>query len=217
MTHLKEKMIIMAHTSETLQQAFGYLFPDEVSALKKLAFELPPKSIVINIGAGAGTSSLAFLEARDDLFLHSVDTIMDDSPLGCLTAEKREVSRAGLLCFGNGEPRFQQHHQSSVDLGRQWNRQEPFVPVNMIFIDGDHSYEGCRNDILVWLPNLVERGVLAVHDFNKQEVYARPDLPAKIPHPQPWPGVDRAVRECLMAKYEAILNVDTLIAFRITN
>jgi hypothetical protein len=37
-------------------------------------------------------------------------------------------------------------------------------PVEFIFIDGDHSYEGVRLDLELWFPKIVEGGVLALHD-----------------------------------------------------
>jgi predicted O-methyltransferase YrrM len=38
--------------------------------------------------------------------------------------------------------------------------------VDFVFIDGDHSYVGCLNDILAWLPKVKIGGYIAGHDFN---------------------------------------------------
>lgn len=35
-----------------------------------------------------------------------------------------------------------------------------------VFIDGDHSYESCREDILAWLPKIQKGGVIAGHDYS---------------------------------------------------
>jgi len=50
--------------------------------------------------------------------------------------------------------------------------------LDLVFIDGDHSYEAVRADIKAWLPTLKPSGVLAGHDFYK-----------------PFPGVIQAVTE----------------------
>ncbi len=57
---------------------------------------------------------------------------------------------------------------------------ELFAPgeLDMVFIDGDHSYEGARADIGAWTPIIKPGGILAGHDY-----YTR------------WPGVVRAVDE----------------------
>lgn len=36
--------------------------------------------------------------------------------------------------------------------------------VDVIFIDGDHSYEGCKADIENWYPQMKEGGVMLFHD-----------------------------------------------------
>lgn len=202
----------MAHTSETLRLAFKYLFPDELTALKDLAQMLPSDPLVINIGAGAGTSGLAFLESRADLTLYTVDIQEDDSPFGCLIAEARIIAAATVeKCYPDSyKPRWGQYHMDSKMLASIW----VFNPVDMVFIDGDHSYEGCKGDILGWLPHIKKGGILAIHDYAKEQVYALPHR-NDVPHEMPWPGVDQAVDELLLGKYEQILKVDTLIAFKV--
>lgn len=210
----------MAHSAESLQQAFKYLFPSEVAALKDLARSLPPNPVVVNIGAGAGTSGLAFMESRDDLHLYTIDTQYEDSPFGSLSAEIKVLDEAGL--YGGHCVHI---CSDSKNVGRRW--QEPFDTyvvelytgridrrVDLVFVDGDHSYRGAKGDILAWLPNIKPGGIMAVHDYGKREVFKNGPIEG-APHPLPWPGVDRAVRKFLCGKYEIIMHVDTLIAFRI--
>ena len=84
----------------------------------------------------------------------------------------------------------------------------------MVFIDGDHSYAGCKADIKAWLPHIKPGGLLVIHDYKKDERYAQPII-GKAPHPKAWHGVDRAVDQMLTGKYEVAGRVDTTIAFRI--
>lgn len=37
--------------------------------------------------------------------------------------------------------------------------------LDLVFIDGDHSYEGAKRDILAWKPKLKIGGILAGHDY----------------------------------------------------
>lgn len=192
----------MIHTSETLQAAFGYLFVEEIQALKELVNMLPSQPEVLQIGAGAGTSSLAILEARDDVHLITIDIENGDSPFGSLFAERKVVTEAGHI------NRLTQVHGDSryVDLERD--------AFHMIFIDGDHSYEGCCSDIINSMHYLAKGGIMAIHDYKKADAYNGLNG-AKAPHPRVWDGVDRAVDELLMGKFEKILHVRSLIAFRI--
>jgi len=72
--------------------------------------------------------------------------------------------------------------------------------VDLIFIDGDHSYEGCCADIEAWLPFLKPGGVMAFHDFGSRAS-----------------GVTQAIFETIKAgRFAEIVGVaGTIIAFRV--
>lgn len=206
-------------TAAEIQKAFHYLYPAELPALQGLARQLPENPVVVNIGSGAGTSGLAFLESRPDLYLVTIDIQDESSPFGCLEAERDVVERAG---YGSTwQRRWWQIHADSKIVGKAWGKSETFVEyfgaswrlnkVHMVFIDGDHSYEGCKADIEAWMPNVRDGGILAIHDYRKGALEPDPNGP----HPKPWPGVDSAVAELIAAEYEIVLHVDSLIAFRI--
>lgn len=44
------------------------------------------------------------------------------------------------------------------------------VRPGFVFIDGDHSYEGCRRDVDLWGPLLAAGGLLAMHDTSDGRV-----------------------------------------------
>lgn len=188
--------------SQQLRDAFHYMYTNEVPFLKELANLLPDNPIVVNIGAGAGTSGLAFMESRGDLFLITIDITAESSPFGCLEAEENELRKAGYW----DEHRNLQIHQDSSHVGRHWGGDK----LDLIFIDGEHSYAGCVADITAWMPHLKPGGIIAVHDYKKHEL---PVDYANSPHPKPWPGVDQAVDEYLVGKYMNVRRVDSLIAF----
>jgi hypothetical protein len=52
-------------------------------------------------------------------------------------------------------------------------------PIGLLFVDGDHTKQGARDDITTWVPHLAPGAVIAVDD------YGHPD----------WPGVGEAVDE----------------------
>lgn len=207
-------------TATEVRDSFKYLYPAELPFLKQLVKSLQEDPVVINIGAGAGTSGLAILESRADVTLITVDITNESSPFGCLEAERDVVTRAGLGHLW-GIRWFQHHGQSSQFLVSLDGCIEsvPCMPVgyedwrgaNMVFVDGEHSYEGCKSDILNSIPLLFPGGVLAVHDYDKGVLKADPNGP----HPKSWDGVTQAVDEILVPTYDLVGRVDSLIAFRV--
>jgi len=196
----------MPYTAHDVVEWTGYLFHPEVDALAELAQSLPENPIAVNIGAGNGTSGLALLQSRPDLFLWTVDKQLESSPFGCLEGEWAVLDKAGLWpCV-----RYAWIHGDSIEAGEKWDKDA----VDLVFVDGDHSYEGCAGDIKAWLPNIKPSGLLVVHDYHKAERFAKP-IEGKAPHPKPWHGVDQAVDKHLIGKFEMVTRVDTLIAFRV--
>lgn len=53
---------------------------------------------------------------------------------------------------------FIQDDSTKVKLGKK---------VNVIFIDGDHTYEGCKADIDNWYPQMAKKGVMLFHDADE--------------------------------------------------
>ncbi|MBF8278292.1 MAG: group 1 glycosyl transferase [Candidatus Brocadiaceae bacterium] len=55
----------------------------------------------------------------------------------------------------------------SSTLGKHWIGQ-----IDFLFIDGDHSFIGCKKDALAWEKNVVIGGIIAFHDTAFCEVDA---------------------------------------------
>lgn len=175
--------------SYKLQKSFGFLYYEEVGFLAELADMLPIAPIIVNIGAGVGTSAMTFLEARQDAFVVTIDVCKKARGEGALENEEQALKSAGLW----QTDRYEQIHGDSKEVGITWRKK-----ANMVFIDGEHSYSNCLGDIKVWLPHITEDGILALHDYAP-----------------PWPQVRQAVDESLVGKYEHIKTVASIIAFRI--
>jgi predicted O-methyltransferase YrrM len=71
--------------------------------------------------------------------------------------------------------------------------------IDLIFIDGDHSYEACKADIAAWAPLVKRGGVIAFHDFGSRAS-----------------GVTQAIFEAIkVGRFAEIVGVaNTVIAFR---
>lgn len=187
----------MKHTAHIVADWTGYLTHAEIDALKALAQSLPDDPHVVNIGAGNGTSGLAFMESRPDLHLYTIDIQLESSPLGCLQGEQAVFETAGFW----GDPRYTQIHGDSRQVGARWAT-DYRIPLDMVFVDGGHQEHEARGDIEAWLPHIKPGGLLVIHDYNKQD--------DKV-----WHGVNKAVDALIIGKFEEVLRVDTTIAVRV--
>ena len=200
----------MNQDSVALRAAFGFLTVNELAFLKELAGLCGPRPIFANIGAGPGTSALGLVEAREDCTLFTIDIQDESNPFGSLEGERSAFHNAGLSDLYNRV--WFQVHGDSKEVGQSWLTREwtsptpdRRYPLDLVFVDGDHSYAGCSGDILAWSPLLKSGGIIAFHDYD-----------ASRGGELIWSEVDRAVQEGCLAhpnRYVQIGYVDTLVAF----
>mgnify|MGYP001496174671 FL=1 len=142
-----------------------HFWPETIAFLRRWSKDIPEDGVVINIGAYWESSTISLLYDRPDLFAFSIDP---------------EICQEGL----DNLKHFGLSHRVVRVLGKSQNIAWRW-PTAAVYIDGDHSYEGCKEDILRWVPWVTEGGLIFFHDYG-------------TPH---TPGVVRAVDE-LMQDYE---------------
>jgi predicted O-methyltransferase YrrM len=163
---------------------------------------------VVELGVYEGSSACVFCDALStDAELHLIDPFVDESgwalrpgwrasPAATRLAVWRRARRAG--------PRIRWHIARSQDVGRIWAGPE----ADLVFIDGDHSPEACREDWEVWHPHVAPGGAVAFHD-------ARLGRPGGTGGPGPTAVVTKLFREPDGAEGWRIEHeVDTLVVVR---
>lgn len=174
-----------------LARRIGYLSERECLALQVACWSLPADAVAVNIGAGAGTSSLAIKEARPAWKLTTVD-IDPGSPYGGLQNERNafhEIGWDALL-----------PNQILGDSGKiEWKGDQP---LDFILIDADHTERGLFADMENWLPHMRIGGLVAFHDYHRTE----------------WPDVAGLVDNYVASgQAEFVFVVDTLAVVRVVN
>jgi hypothetical protein len=140
------------------------------------------------IGVFCGEMSRKLLGLRPDLTLYMIDSWAPADPTGHYAesgdyhADKSQAHHDGCARRAAENVAFAGDRaiilrNSSVDAAAQI----PDGTLDFVFIDADHSYEGCRADIDAWMPKLKPGGLLSGHD------YSNPNFPGF--------GVNRAVEE----------------------
>lgn len=136
----------------------------EIHALLDELGREPPRT-VLEIGTfGGGTTFLLARVATPDALIVTVD--FDGGPGGGLG----RLAPLGLICracAGRGQRvvpllRSDSHRAETVSAVR---RILAGRPLDFLFVDGDHSADGVRADVALYLPLLRPGGIAAFHDI----------------------------------------------------
>ncbi len=166
---------------------------DSAWLLYGLARSIKPK-VCVEIGSARGKSACAVglalrrngggkLYAIDP---HSVTTWNDKNSVDSFAIINAHLKKAGLTEW------VEIVRKTSGDAAQGWTKK-----IDLIFIDGDHSYEGVKADWDLFLPHLSEFGVVVFHDtlwdLKPDGIHNRADM-----------GVPRFVEELRAAGYPVI-------------
>jgi predicted O-methyltransferase YrrM len=111
-------------------------------------------------------------------------------------AARRVIARAA-----SGGPDVRWHIDYSQRLAERWTD-----PVDVVFVDGDHSEDGCRADWELWHPFVRPGGLVLFHD-------ARLTQPGGAGLPGPSAVVDAVFRSpAPPAGWRIAHEVDSLVA-----
>lgn len=174
-------------TALEIAEWIGYMSPAELGTLQNLAGEIPIDGVAVIIGAGAGTASIGILEVTEECVIFSIDLACGEDPIN--TSEHLRLIETGYADTGHV---IRVWGDSKV-VGKRWP-----IPIDLLFVDGDHTAPGIRGDIAVWCHHVKTGGIMLFHDYGKNV----------------WPDVKPAVDE-MVATYDTLVaHTKTLIAFR---
>lgn len=130
----------------------AYMSDNEKFLLSLCAASLPQGSVVVEIGAFLGGSAhIMLLASAGRIVLHSVD-IEDKIP---------------------NDLRSHRNFTFHLGTGAAVASREA-LEVDMLFVDGDHSFRGIREDILAFWPQLRDGALVVAHDvLNMQHLGVR--------------------------------------------
>lgn len=155
----------------------------DVDLIRETAAKLPEGAVVIDLGAGSGTSALALFAERRDIEVTTIDhdvANLDWAKLALFNAEVPLYRWRGILAdsaFRKGDV--------AVRYGTA-----PVIPkgdIGLVIVDTSHEYADTLAEIEEWLPRLTPGGYMLFHDYDAEDA------------PHHYPGVKRAVDPFLEA------------------
>jgi predicted O-methyltransferase YrrM len=173
-------------SSTVLAHGIASLRLDEAAYLYRLVRDTRPATVV-EIGRFRGGSTLLLAAGLESGVLHSYDVERRQGRSG---AELDAELLAAL-------ERYAFRNRVRLHVADSRTAEPPEAPIDMLFIDGDHSEEGVRADFEHWRPRLASGGHVLFHDAVDAPDFVSPreEGPARIAasaarelEPQPGAG-----------------------------
>jgi predicted O-methyltransferase YrrM len=172
----KVQRSIPGRTTDLSEIEFHSGLGDSAFLLYGLARALKP-AIAVEIGSARGKSACYVGRAIKEngfgkLFAidpHTRTNWNDEDSVDTLGEMRRNLSKLGLT------RQVEIIRDTSANAAARW-----MLPIDMIFIDGDHSYEGVKRDWELFVPFVKQFGVVVFHDtmweLKPDSPYSRADM-----------------------------------------
>lgn len=157
------RMRMFVHPPAERYEVPGYLHPLEGRFMHWLGGQVPEGGTALEVGSFKGKSAgfiASGLPARARLVC--VDTWNNDNMPYNEREDIKAVFDANTAPFAD---RIRTLRGPSTEVARGFKGE-----LDLLFIDGDHSYEGARDDIVSWLPFVKPGGWVALHDAREAPV-----------------------------------------------
>jgi MMP 1-O-methyltransferase len=142
----------------------GHLGENEARFLGLLAACVPAKGAIVEIGSFKGKSTVMLAKVASHYGLDPIVAIDPHNSPVLLDHQANPKASSyqdflGSIQAAGIAKHVEPHVAYSTEMVKSWNR-----PIRLLWIDGDHSYEGAKNDLDGFLPHVVPLGVVAIHD-----------------------------------------------------
>jgi len=124
---------------------------------RQILIELFSKyEIGVEIGVDKGSFSFDILELPNIKVLYGIDPWMDEK--GNFVKKVYDECIDRLKVYGD---------RSKIIIKKSIDASRDFVDdsLDFVYIDGDHSYNGCKTDLNVWTPKVKIGGIVSGHDY----------------------------------------------------
>lgn len=192
--HMPHGHFLADDVEDTTGRVAGWLGPHEGRLLHRLAAIADPAGCIVEIGSWHGKSTIwlaSGAKAGRGARVVAIDP-HTGTHLRAAGETTESLLRANLERAGVDD-QVEIVVDTSERVAASWSR-----PVSLLWIDGDHDYEGVKRDIELWEPHLLPGAAIALHDTFV------------------IPGPERAVRELLVTsgRYTSFVHAETTTAAR---
>ncbi len=119
--------------------------------------------VIVELGTHNGASAIAMARVIEPWggVIFCVDTWAGVPGPGKSRTPYRMLSCACAMINAKVSPRVRLMPTKTTDAGHAWNG----PPIDCLYVDADHTKEGCRGDLSAWWPHVRRGGIVAGDDY----------------------------------------------------
>ena len=170
---LKERSILKKIHS--FREIDGWLTDQEALGLYLVASKLTPNATVVEIGSWQGKSTYCISNGLRSGKVYAIDPFNADGGLDTQSQDEYNRKKGNKDLLENFKATMTQLdviNKIAINKGYSSQFSKDFEKIDFLFIDGDHSIEGCKNDYDMYAHKVVAGGYIAFHDY----YHERPEL-----------------------------------------
>lgn len=144
----------------------GWLTEREAYGLYNIASKLKSGSTIVEIGSWKGKSTFCLASGLRKGTIYAIDPFNADGEAGNKETYESKIGEKPLI--DQFKENTREVHKNENIIALQGYSQEfvnKFSKIDLLFIDGDHSIEGCKYDFENFSKFIPKGGYIALHDF----------------------------------------------------
>ena len=148
------------------KQIEGFISINEAIELYKIATYLPQKSIAVEIGSWKGKSTYCIAKGLKNGKIIAIDPF--DASGDQQSAIRYRALQGDTILLKQFKERMNNLGViNKIDIYQGFSQEFVNVisAIDFLFIDGDHSIEGCYADFVNYSPHIKTGGYIAFHDY----------------------------------------------------
>ncbi|MFT3705740.1 MAG: class I SAM-dependent methyltransferase [Agriterribacter sp.] len=153
----------------------GWLTDKEAQGLYIVASKLPANASVVEIGSWQGKSTYCIAKGLKSGVIYCIDPFNADGGMDVQSQDeynRKKGSKDLLESFSENMQQLDVINKLKIKKGYSYQFSEDFSKIDFLFIDGDHSIEGCKMDFDMYASKIISGGYIAFHDY----YHDRPEL-----------------------------------------
>jgi MMP 1-O-methyltransferase len=150
----------------------GWLTKNEALGLYEIARQLPKEALAVEIGSWQGKSTYCIAKGLRRGKVYAIDPFNADTGpsdgQNVKTYEERMGGKNLLNIFQSNMTKLCVSNKVVIKKGYSGDFHDDFEKIDFLFIDGDHSIKGCKNDYNLYAHKIVKGGFIAFHDYYEE-------------------------------------------------